>query len=219
MHISSISIRVSYKIIGLICASLIFVIICNAMLIFNAVIVIFALVILVFLRALIVFDKRNELEISFWAVKDEQSFNFVTPNFIFIRNIVLEFLWNNLLLGLSFLFFYQIFPKRYIRRNYDYLTRKIISLMLHSFNFSVFNVATRIGIKLMITGRILKLWAIFVILLPYILCLRFNQLRLSDRTLLGCRHSPIIKTIDKSLMGDLLLDRKISILFLFCFLS
>ena len=65
MHISSISIRVSYTIIGPICASFTFVIICSAMLIFNAVIDIFALVILVFLRALIVFDKRNELEISF----------------------------------------------------------------------------------------------------------------------------------------------------------
>ena len=35
------------------------------MLIFNAAFVIFALVFLVFLRAYIVFDKRNELEISF----------------------------------------------------------------------------------------------------------------------------------------------------------
>ena len=125
------------------------------MLIFNAVIDIFALVILVFLRALIVFDKRNELEISFWAVKDEQSFNFVTPNFIFIRNIFLESWWINLTLGLSFLFFDQIFPKRYIRRNYNYLTRKI---------------------------------------------------------------SPIIKTIVFFLLGDLLIDRKFSILFLFIFL-
>ena len=171
-------------------------------------------------RAFIVFDKRNELEISSWAVKDEQSFNFVTPNLIFIRDIVLEFWFSNPLLGLSFLFFDQIFPKRYIRRYYNYLTRKINSYLFQTFHFFVIHACTtRVGSKLLITERILNLWAFHVILLLYTLCLRINKLRLCDRTFLECRHSPIIKTTFISWRGDLLLDRKISILFLFCSLS